>query len=140
MPMSRSTTLLVLAVSLAACGQSRPASDIKPGDWPHYARDLAATKYSPLDQIDASNVGDLEIAWQWESADSDLPARFPGTEVNPNYQVTPIKIGNRLYAATNMGQAVALDPSTGEQLWRYDPYAVGLRDEPTGRGGIWISF
>ena len=138
--MSRLTTTLVLAIGLAACGQSPRAPDIKPGDWPHYARDLAATKYSPLDQIDASNVGDLEIAWEWESADSDLPARFPGTEVNPNYQVTPIKIGNRLYAATNMGQAVALDPSTGEQLWRYDPYAAGLRDEPTGRANRGVAY
>ena len=132
--------LPALIVAVAACEASPPAAVIDAGDWPHYARDLAATKYSPLDQIDASNVENLEIAWVWESVDSDLPGRFPGTEVNPNYQVTPIKIGDRLYASTNMGQAVALDPATGRQLWRYDPYAEGLRDEPAGRSSRGVAY
>lgn len=138
--MSRPMLLPALIVAVAACEASPPAAVIDAGDWPHYARDLAATKYSPLDQIDASNVENLEIAWVWESVDSDLPGRFPGTEVNPNYQVTPIKIGDRLYASTNMGQAVALDPATGRQLWRYDPYAEGLRDEPAGRSSRGVAY
>lgn len=115
-------------------------SNIDPGDWPHYARDLAASKYSPLDQIHAGNVADLEVAWTWESADYDLPERYPGTQVNNNYQATPIKIGDRLYASTNLGQAVALDPATGVQLWRYDPYAAGLRDEPGGRANRGVAY
>ena len=121
-------------------GHAPGAAAIDPGDWPHYARDLASSKYSPLDRIDASNVDRLEVAWAWESADYDLPDRFPGTTVNNNYQVTPIKVGNRLYAATNMGQAVALDPATGVELWRYDPYAAGLRDEPGGRANRGVAY
>jgi quinoprotein glucose dehydrogenase len=126
-----------------ACGQpsdstARGAAD--PGDWPHYAHDLAATKYAPLDQIDASNVAELRVAWSWESADYDLPDRYPGTEVNPNYQATPIKIGPRLYVPTNMGQAAALDPVTGRLLWRYDPYAAGLRDRPGGRASRGVAY
>jgi quinoprotein glucose dehydrogenase len=140
MQVSRPTLLPALLVAVAACEMSPPATVIDAGDWPHYARDLAATKYSPLDQIDASNVENLEIAWVWESVDSDLPGRFPGTEVNPNYQVTPIKVGERLYASTNMGQAIALDPATGRQLWRYDPYAEGLRDEPAGRSSRGVAY
>ena len=138
--MSRPSLWSAVVVVLAACDTSPPASVIDAGDWPHYARDLAATKYSPLDQIDASNVSILEIVWVWESVDSDLPARFPDTRVNPNYQVTPIKVGERLYASTNMGQAVALDPATGQQLWRYDPYAEGLRDEPAGRSSRGVAY
>ena len=137
---SSRVTLLLVTASLGGCEASPPATAIDPGDWPHYGRDLAATKYSPLEQIDGSNVADLEIAWVWESADSDLPERFPGTEVNPNYQVTPIKVGDRLYASTNMGQAVALDPATGELLWRYDPYAEGLREEPAGRANRGVAY
>ncbi|HIC54321.1 MAG TPA: pyrroloquinoline quinone-dependent dehydrogenase, partial [Gemmatimonadetes bacterium] len=140
MPMSRPSLWSAVVLVLAACDTSPPASVIDAGDWPHYARDLAATKYSPLDQIDASNVSILEIVWVWESVDSDLPARFPDTRVNPNYQVTPIKVGERLYASTNMGQAVALDPATGQQLWRYDPYAEGLRDEPAGRSSRGVAY
>ncbi|MDH3272280.1 MAG: pyrroloquinoline quinone-dependent dehydrogenase [Gemmatimonadota bacterium] len=131
-------TLFVAALP-TACADADP-SDIPPGDWPHYARDLAATKYSPLDQIDADNVGDLEIAWVWESADYRLTGEHEGSSVNSNYQATPIKIGDRLYTSTNLGQAVALDPATGEELWRYDPYAEGLRETPGGRSNRGVAY
>ena len=42
------------------------------GEWPTYAGDLGGTKYSALDQIDAANFNDLEIAWRWASADGAL--------------------------------------------------------------------
>ena len=49
------------------------------GEWPTYGGDLGSTKYSPLDQIDATNFGDLEIAWRWQSADAAMgKARFGG--------------------------------------------------------------
>lgn len=131
---------LLGALLLTLVGCSPPQDDIPPGDWPHYARDLAATKYSPLDQIHAGNVGDLEIVWTWESADYRLTGEHEGAPVNPNYQTTPIKVGDRLYASTNLGQAVALDPATGEELWRYDPYASGLRDEPDGRANRGVAY
>ncbi len=129
----------VCIVLLAACGPSA-APTIPDGDWPHYARDLAATKYSPLDQIHAGNVGDLEVAWTWESADYRLTGAHEGTSVNSNFQATPIKVGDRLYTSTNLGQAAALDPSTGEELWRYDPYAAGLRAEPGGRSNRGVAY
>jgi quinoprotein glucose dehydrogenase len=136
--------LILVAATSCASDSEDPAfvlgSDIDPADWPHYARDLAASKYSPLDQIHAGNVADLEIAWTWQSADYDVPERYPGTAVNNNYQATPIKIGDRLYTSTNLGQAVALDPATGRQLWRYDPYAAGLRDEPGGRASRGVAY
>ncbi len=133
----------ITAILTVACGE--PGGTVRTagsdtGDWPHYAHDLAATKYAPLDQIDPSNVSQLRVAWSWESADYDLPERFPGVEVNPNYQATPIKIGARLYVPTNMGQAVALDPETGRELWRYDPYASGLRGRPGGRASRGVAY
>lgn len=133
----RAQLLLAAALVFAACDET-PLDD--GSDWPHYARDLAATKYSPLAQIDADNVGSLEIAWTWESADYRLSGEHAGARVNPNYQATPIKIGERLYTSTNMGQAVALDPTTGDELWRYDPYAAGLRDTPAGRASRGVAF
>jgi quinoprotein glucose dehydrogenase len=136
--------LPLLALLLFAACEASPAPDtarsIAPGDWPHYARDLAASKYSPLEQIHSGNVDDLEIVWNWESADYDLPARFPGTSVNNNYQTTPIKIGERLYTSTNMGQAAALDPATGQEVWLYDPYAAGLRATPGGRANRGVAY
>jgi len=47
------------------------------GEWRSYRSDLASTKYSPLDQIDASNFGALEAAWQWESVDGYLSMTMP---------------------------------------------------------------
>ncbi len=128
--------LLLLSITLAACADVGP----RDGDWPHYARDLAATKYSPLDQISAENVHRLEVAWTWESADYRLTGRHADAPVNPNFQATPIKIGDRLYTSTNLGQAAALDPATGEELWRFDPYASGLRDEAGGRANRGVAY
>ena len=137
-PFTRLTLLLMLPTILVGCSRETTVDD--GADWPHYARDLAASKYSPLDQISAENVGDLEVAWVWESADYRLGGEHEGASVNPNYQATPIKIGDRLYTSTNMGQAVALDPSTGEEVWRYDPYASGLRDVPAGRSNRGVAY
>ena len=137
-PLTRLMLLLVLPPIFVGCSAEATVDD--GADWPHYARDLAASKYSPLDQISAENVGDLEVAWVWESADYRLGGEHEGASVNPNYQATPIKIGDRLYTSTNMGQAVALDPTTGEELWRYDPYASGLRDVPGGRSNRGVAY
>ena len=137
------STIPFLALGIGILGFGKDAEQefsIDPGDWPHYGRDLAASKYSPLDQVSAANVDQLEIAWIWQSADYDLLIRNPGLYINPNYQVTPIKIGDRLYTTTNMGQAVALDPETGIEQWRYDPYAEGLRDRPTGRTNRGVAY
>jgi len=134
----RLAAALCVAASAASCTPEAPT--IPDGDWPHYARDLAATKYSPLAQIDRSNVASLEIAWTWESADYRLGGAHAGAPVNPNYQATPIKVGERLYVSTNLGQAVALDPATGEEIWRYDPFASGLRDEPEGRANRGVAY
>ena len=42
------------------------------GEWPSYAADAGSTKYTALDQINADNFADLEIAWRWSSVDADL--------------------------------------------------------------------
>ena len=97
------------------------------GEWRTYAGDLGGTKYSPLDQIDASNFSDLEIAWRWESADGalDLDAlreRHPEIGIR-NFKTTPLLVDGIVYVSTPLALSAALDAGTGEVLWQYDPQA-----------------
>lgn len=88
-------------------------------DWPSYGGDPWSRKYSTANQITPENVKSLQVAWQWHSPDNDLVARNPA--LTPwTYKVTPIKVGNRLYASTSLGFVVALEASTGREIWRFD--------------------
>jgi len=64
----------VLALAPAALAQSGAPAN---GEWPTYGGDLGSTKYSPLDQINRSNFGRLQVAWRWKSADGLLSMRTP---------------------------------------------------------------
>ena len=69
--------------------------------------------YSPLDQIDATNVGDLEIAWRWA-------ARNQGPRPEVKNSTTPLMVDGVLYAtAGSRRNVVALDAGTGEMLWMW---------------------
>ncbi len=103
-------------------GTVAAAQDREPGEWPHYAGDLASTRYSPLDQIHAGNVGDLEILWRWTSQNF-------GPREDWNLRTTPLAIDGVLYATAGARRvAVAIDGLTGETLWMYR-----LDEGPRGR-------
>jgi glucose dehydrogenase len=62
------TAALFLSIGLsmgARLAHAQPSS--KAGEWPTYGADLANTRYRPLDQIDASNFGKLEVAWHFKT-------------------------------------------------------------------------
>ena len=82
-----------------------------PGEWRYWGADAWSSRYSPLDQINASNFNDLEIAWQWSAAP------FGADEY---YRTTPIYANGRLFTvATTRRVAMALDPENGETLWMW---------------------
>ena len=66
--------VLVFAVSASVLAQQGAPDN---GEWPTYGADLGSTKYSPLDQVNGDNFGDLEIAWRWRSADGFLGLTMP---------------------------------------------------------------
>ncbi len=97
------------------------------GEWRSYGGDLGSTKYSPLDQIDATNFDDLRLAWRWQSAEGslDLDAlreQMPQMSIR-GLQATPLMIGGVLYLSTALYQAAAVDAGTGETVWVHDPKA-----------------
>ncbi|MCH8333749.1 pyrroloquinoline quinone-dependent dehydrogenase [Candidatus Sumerlaeota bacterium] len=123
-------SLLVLCcfVTLWA-GQVHAQQGASGGEWRSYGGDAGGTTYSPLDQIDKTNVSDLEIAWQWTTVDAPIMAEDPRLSRATNFEGTPLMIGGVLYTATSLSQAAAIDAATGENLWTYDPksYEDGKR-------------
>jgi quinoprotein glucose dehydrogenase len=103
------------ALPQAAAARGGPTS-ITPqadADWAAYGRGYDALRYSPLDQIDRSNVGKLQRAWEFHTG--DLPEHRWGAET------TPLKLGDTLYLCTGRNILIALDARTGKQRWRHDP-------------------
>ena len=78
-----------------------------------YGGDAGGTKYSPLDQICAENVSELEIVWRWK-------ANNFGPRPDYNWEATPLAVKGVLYTtAGTRRDAVAIDGLTGETLWMY---------------------
>jgi quinoprotein glucose dehydrogenase len=94
------------------------------GDWPAYGRTQQGTRYSPLKQITADNVKDLQVAWTFQTGD----LKRPTDPVETTNEVTPIKVGNMLYLCSPHQILFALDAATGKQVWKFDP---GLITDPT---------
>lgn len=95
-------------------------------EWISYGGDSGHSKYSPLDQINAENVQRLEVAWTWESVDQEIRnnnevIRERGSFRSYAYEVTPLMVGDVLYTTTSLGQIAAIDPTSGETLWSFDP-------------------
>lgn len=95
-----------IAVALTA-GSNAIAQDaaIPDSDWRMINRDLTATRFSPLDQINSNNVADLELKWSFQ--------------LSSNSTAVPIVVDGVMYAP-NGSQVVALDADTGEPVWLAD--------------------
>jgi len=101
-------------------------SGAKNGEWRSYAGDLGSTRYSPLDQINAGNFNNLEIAWRFK-------ADFLGPRPEFQYEATPLMVKGVLYTTAGTRRAVAaLDAATGELLWTHSE-SEGKRGEAAPR-------
>jgi len=103
-----------------------------PNDWPMYTRDLAGTRYSPLKQINATNVSKLTEAWSYNLRpaprspnDPPLPVDAPeeadpfgGRRAadGPNPEATPIVVRGLMYLPAGR-RVIALNPETGKEVW-----------------------
>src|SRR5512133_1503881 len=94
-------------------GQSSGLPSTKNGEWPMYTADLGGSKYSPLDQIGASNFSKLEVAWR-------LKTDNLGPRPENKLEGTPIMVKGTVYATAGTRRAVvALNARTGEMKWMY---------------------
>jgi quinoprotein glucose dehydrogenase len=86
-------------------------SGAKNGEWRTYGGDLGNTRYSPLDQINASNFDKLQVAWRFNTANLGPRPEF-------NFEATPLMVGGVVYTvAGSRRDVVALDATNGEILW-----------------------
>ena len=143
----RPVIALALLLTAAAAAQHATPSTAT-GEWPTYGGDLANSKYSPLDQINAANFAALRIAWRAPSPDAFLSMTLPdGSEwhadskaifdelnrIDPkrwrdgqppfvqNYKATPLMVGGTLYVNTPSSVGAAYDATSGALKWIYNP-------------------
>ncbi len=101
--------VLSLSVVLLAAGS---------GDWPNYGNDPGGQRFSPLTAVNRSNVKSLKIAWTFRTGDAYSPAS--GSKPT-QFEATPLYVDDTLFFSTPLGRVIALDPTSGKQLWSYDP-------------------
>ncbi len=114
-------------------------TSVADSDWQFYGRTPLGDRFSPLAQINAGNVGKLQVAWQAETGDRMRPGEDKGgTDAGHefNFENTPIKVGDTLYACTGHSWVVAYDAATGRKKWSFDPHANTDADVYLGCRGV----
>ena len=94
--------------------QEQPGSE----DWPAYGGNKAGNRYSPLTQINTKNVKGLQLAWSFDTGENNNPA-----ERGMDIQCQPIVVKGVLYGTTPRMKLFAVDAATGQQRWKFDPFA-----------------
>ena len=133
-PSHRNFLVFALGLALAACsGQqsadqtnvqaSGPAAvdaarlvnaDSEPGNWMSEGRTYSGQRFSPLNQINADNIGQLGLAWHYDIAEG----RY-------GQEATPVVVDGAMYVSTDLSRVKALDAKTGQELWSFDPEVDG---------------
>jgi quinohemoprotein ethanol dehydrogenase len=110
---------MTIAVATAGAQQNVDANVLKSagtpndaleGSWLSYGRSQGETRYSPLNQINASNVKRLGLSWSYAVGAG-----------GGNQEATPLVWNNTIYGITNWSVVFAVDARTGKELWRWDP-------------------
>ena len=105
-------------------------------EWRSYASDHAATKYSPLDQINENTIPGVEIVWR-QPVIPDAIRNGNTTRGPVGSQTTPLMIGGLLYVSTGLGTVAALDATTGAVVWNDTPEDGEPRTRQTRGVAYW---
>ena len=129
----QSRTHCFLSIALACAGgighalhaaeSRKPRSAVQTRDWPTYGGQKADDHYSPLTQINRSNVANLKVAWSFDTGEKGV-----------GLQTSPLIVGRTLYAYTPTQKVIALDATTGKRLWIFDS---GVTSTQPVRGLTW---
>jgi len=107
------TVVGLVWISVEPAGQNTGQPSTKNGDWPAYTGDIRGSRYSPLDQINATNFKKLEVAWRFKTDNL-------GTRPEFKLEGTPLVVRGVVYATAGTRRSiVALDGTTGELIWAH---------------------
>src|SRR6195256_6059000 len=99
------------SMTVQLSGQASGFPTTKNGEWPYYTADVKGSRYSPLDQINAGNFNQLEVAWRFKTDNL-------GTRPEFKLEGTPLMVKGVVYATGGTRRSVvALDAKTGELIW-----------------------
>jgi quinoprotein glucose dehydrogenase len=132
MPMRRApraALTLGLALGASSCAHHAPSAAADQ-DWRVTGGEPGQSRYSPLAQIDRSNVKTLRVAWEYHAGDASPQNR---SEI----QTTPIVVHGVLYATSPSLAAFALRAESGALLWRFDPFQSQPRESHVNRGVVY---
>ncbi len=93
------------------------AQNIPDAEWHAYGRTLYGDHSSPLKHINSQNVNQLKVVWTFHP--NDIIGKDDPLE--STFEVTPLKVGNRVYLCSPHQWVFALDAATGKQVWKFDP-------------------
>lgn len=88
-------------------------ADAEPGNWLEHGRTYDEQRFSPLDQINDKNVGQLGLDWTLD------------TDTTRGLEASPIVVDGVMYMSLTWGVTIAVDAKSGKELWRFDPEVPG---------------
>jgi glucose dehydrogenase len=119
---------MFLCAALTCFGQASGSGQAS-GDWPMYGHDGGSTRFSPLTQVNVDNVSKLKRAWTFHMTPATpAAAAAPANGAAPagparargrRSEATPLMVDGVIYLPTPFSRVVALDASTGKQIWEY---------------------
>ena len=124
---------LVTAAAYHPLAQSKAAqTPAASSEWPTYGHDPGGMRFSPVTQITPANVSQLKVAWVYHMKPPVAAAPRPGRRGRRRRrdeedadggsgfapsETTPLVIDGVMYISTPFGRVVALDPTTGKEVW-----------------------
>src|SRR5204863_5405243 len=139
MPSMRRVSLL-LRYTLFLCAVStiidptRCSAQSLNDEWHFYGGNQAGTRYSPLKEINRSNVAQLRRAWVYNTGELYL-----GLQTAPfqaSFSCTPLVVNGVMYLSTPSSRVIALDAETGNEIWKFDPQAGKKEREFNSHRGV----